>query len=282
MIFQKTFILFIKGMAMGISDLVPGISGGTIALLLGVYEKFITSLKSINKKTIFYLFNFQFFEISKQLNFQFLFPLVLGILSSIFLFSSLISYLIKNYEILIFTFFFGLIFFSSLRIISNLKPSSFYDFLSIIIGFLVGSLLLFLNSLNLSDSLFSTFISGFFAISAMLLPGISGSYILVILDKYQFMLDSISSFNIPNLSIFSLGAIFGILSFSRLIYWILNNYYKISVLFLSGLMLGALIKVWPWRIDQQLVFPFGEYYELILSGLFFIISGILSIYFKSK
>ena len=116
-------ILFLKGMAMGISDLIPGISGGTIALLLGIYKDFISSLKSINYKSFIYLIKLDFKKLNNQLNLFFLLPVFFGILSSIFIFSSLISFLLLDYKVLLFSFFFGLIFFSSIRLISSLKPS---------------------------------------------------------------------------------------------------------------------------------------------------------------
>ena len=125
MLFSKRFILLLKGMAMGFSDLIPGISGGTIALLLGIYEKFIKSLKSINHSTLIYLLRLDFKKLNAQLNFNFILPVFVGILISIFLFSSLISYLLINHKILLFSFFFGLIFFSSLKLIASLKPNSF-------------------------------------------------------------------------------------------------------------------------------------------------------------
>ena len=116
-------ILFLKGMAMGISDLIPGISGGTIALLLGIYKDFISSLKSINYKSFIYLVRLDFKKLNNQLNLCFLLPVFFGILSSIFIFSSLISFLLLDYKVLLFSFFFGLIFFSSIRLISILKPT---------------------------------------------------------------------------------------------------------------------------------------------------------------
>ena len=232
---------------MGISDLIPGISGGTIALLLGIYKDFISSLKSINYKSFIYLIRLDFKKLNNQLNLCFLLPVFFGILSSIFIFSSLISFLLLDYKVLLFSFFFGLIFFSSIRLISSLKPTSTLDFFTVFVGLVIGLSFFFVSSLSTSNSIFSIFLAGFIAISAMLLPGISGSYILLILGKYEFMLDSISSFNWINILIFSLGAISGILSFSKMIHYLLKNYYRSTIFFLSGLMMGALNKVWPWK-----------------------------------
>ena len=272
-------ILFLKGMAMGISDLIPGISGGTIALLLGIYKDFISSLKSINYKSFIYLIRLDFKKLNNQLNLCFLLPVFFGILSSIFIFSSLISFLLLDYKILLFSFFFGLIFFSSIRLISSLKPSSTLDFITVFIGVVIGLSFFFVSSLSTSNSIFSIFLAGFIAISAMLLPGISGSYILLILGKYEFMLDSISSFNWINILIFSFGAISGILSFSKMIHYLLKNYYRSTIFFLSGLMMGALNKVWPWQLDNKIVLPEGD---ILMPFIVFIISGIISYNLKSE
>lgn len=272
-------ILFLKGMAMGISDLIPGISGGTIALLLGIYKDFISSLKSINYKSFIYLIRLDFKKLNNQLNLCFLLPVFFGILSSIFIFSSLISFLLLDYKVLLFSFFFGLIFFSSIRLISSLKPTSTLDFFTVFVGLVIGLSFFFVSSLSTSNSIFSIFLAGFIAISAMLLPGISGSYILLILGKYEFMLDSISSFNWINILIFSLGAIAGILSFSKMIHYLLKNYYRSTIFFLSGLMMGALNKVWPWQLDNKIVLPEGD---ILMSFIIFIISGIISYNLKSE
>lgn len=272
-------ILFLKGMAMGISDLIPGISGGTIALLLGIYKDFISSLKSINYKSFIYLVRLDFKKLNNQLNLCFLLPVFFGILSSIFIFSSLISFLLLDYKVLLFSFFFGLIFFSSIRLISSLKPTSTLDFFTVFVGLVIGLSFFFVSSLSTSNSIFSIFLAGFIAISAMLLPGISGSYILLILGKYEFMLDSISSFNWINILIFSLGAITGILSFSKMIHYLLKNYYRSTIFFLSGLMMGALNKVWPWQLDNKIVLPEGD---ILIPFIIFIISGIISYNLKSE
>ena len=272
-------ILFLKGMAMGISDLIPGISGGTIALLLGIYKDFISSLKSINYKSFIYLVRLDFKKLNNQLNLCFLLPVFFGILSSIFIFSSLISFLLLDYKVLLFSFFFGLIFFSSIRLISSLKPTSTLDFFTVFVGLVIGLSFFFVSSLSTSNSIFSIFLAGFIAISAMLLPGISGSYILLILGKYEFMLDSISSFNWINILIFSLGAITGILFFSKMIHYLLKNYYRSTIFFLSGLMMGALNKVWPWQLDNKIVLPEGD---ILIPLIIFIISGIISYNLKSE
>lgn len=288
MIIKNHLLLFLKGIAMGVSDLIPGISGGTVALLLGIYKNLIKSLKSINKKTLFYFLTLNYNRLSHQLNFKFLIPVFFGIMTSIIFFSKIISFLITDHKILLFSFFFGLIFFSSLKIIYDLKPKSSKSYLIIILGFSFGFFISLINPINTSDSFLSIFLSGFIAISAMLLPGISGSYILLIIGKYEFMLESISNLYLENILIFSIGALLGILSFSKIIYWLLNKYYNTTIFFLSGLMLGALNKVWPWTYNDEIFFPI-EYYTVtgennlfIYCLLIFIFTGFIAYNIKSK
>ncbi|PDH50523.1 MAG: DUF368 domain-containing protein [Rhodothermaeota bacterium MED-G16] len=288
MIIKNHLLLFLKGIAMGVSDLIPGISGGTVALLLGIYKNLIKSLKSINKKTLFYFLTLNYNRLSHQLNFKFLIPVFFGIMTSIIFFSKIISFLITDHKILLFSFFFGLIFFSSLKIIYDLKPKSLKNYLIIILGFSFGFFISLINPINTSDSFLSIFLSGFIAISAMLLPGISGSYILLMIGKYEFMLESISNLYLENILIFSIGALLGILSFSKIIYWLLNKYYNTTIFFLSGLMLGALNKVWPWTYNDEIFFPI-EYYTVtgennlfIYCLLIFIFTGFIAYNIKSK
>ena len=288
MIIKNHLLLFLKGIAMGVSDLIPGISGGTVALLLGIYKNLIKSLKSINKKTLFYFLTLNYNRLSHQLNFKFLIPVFFGIMTSIIFFSKIISFLITDHKILLFSFFFGLIFFSSLKIIYDLKPKSSKSYLIIILGFSFGFFISLINPINTSDSFLSIFLSGFIAISAMLLPGISGSYILLMIGKYEFMLESISNLYLENILIFSIGALLGILSFSKIIYWLLNKYYNTTIFFLSGLMLGALNKVWPWTYNDEIFFPM-EYYTVtgennlfIYCLLIFIFTGFIAYNIKSK
>ena len=288
MIIKNHLLLFLKGIAMGVSDLIPGISGGTVALLLGIYKNLIKSLKSINKKTLFYFLTLNYNRLSHQLNFKFLIPVFFGIITSIIFFSKIISFLITGHKILLFSFFFGLIFFSSLKIIYDLNPKSLKSYLIIILGFSFGFFISLINPINTSDSFLSIFLSGFIAISAMLLPGISGSYILLMIGKYEFMLESISNLYLENILIFSIGALLGILSFSKIIYWLLNKYYNTTIFFLSGLMLGALNKVWPWTYNDEIFFPM-EYYTVtgennlfIYCLLIFIFTGFIAYNIKSK
>lgn len=271
---------------MGVADLIPGISGGTVALLLGIYSDFINSVKSFNTNSIVYIINLDFKKLSNQINLPFLVPVILGIISSIFSFSFLVSYLLEFYRELIFSFFFGLILFSAIKIIFNLRPSSNFDFLQIFLGIIFGFSISFIDPLGIGESYYSIFFSGIIAITAMLLPGISGSYILLILGKYDLIINSLSNFDYGIILVFASGAGIGILLFSRIISMLLSQYYRRTILFLSGLMLGALNKLWPWQMDNENYLPYN--YSKVLgldnfleySILLFIISFLISFLIK--
>ncbi|MFL2990836.1 MAG: DUF368 domain-containing protein [Cytophagales bacterium] len=283
---KNSFNNYLKGLAMGVADLIPGISGGTVALLLGIYSDFINSVKSFNTNSIVYIINLDFKKLSNQINLPFLVPVILGIISSIISFSFLVSYLLEFYRELIFSFFFGLILFSAIKIIFNLRPSSNFDFLQIFLGIIFGFSISFIDPLGIGESYYSIFFSGIIAITAMLLPGISGSYILLILGKYDLIINSLSNFDYGIILVFASGAGIGILLFSRIISMLLSQYYRRTILFLSGLMLGALNKLWPWQMDNENYLPYN--YSKVLgldnfleySILLFIISFLISFLIK--
>ena len=277
---------YLKGIAMGIADLIPGISGGTIALLLGIYSDFISSLRSINFDSILYIINLDFKKLSHQINLPFLIPVIFGVFTAIISFSFLISYLLEFYREAIFSFFFGLILFSASKIIFNLSPSSNVDFLQIFLGIICGFAISLMDPIGTGENFLSIFFSGLIAITAMLLPGISGSYILLILGKYDLIINSLSNFEYKIIIVFASGAVLGILLFSRIISMLLRLYFRRTILFLSGLMLGALNKLWPWQIDNELYMPHkysnvsGLDNFLEFSILLFLISFLISLLLK--
>ncbi len=286
--YLKTFKLFFNGIFMGLADLIPGISGGTIALILGIYKEFISSLKSINFQSLKFLFTLNFEELNQQINLKFLIPIFFGIVCAIFTFSSLISFLLSDFRVLVFSFFFSLILFSSIKLIINQKPYELYKFIIVIIGISFGYSISLINPLSIPNNYISIYLSGCIAILAMLIPGISGSYILLLLGKYEYILESIKILKFDIISTFFLGTVTGIFLFSKIIDWLLSKYYSLSILFLSGLMLGALNKVWPWRFKEFSYLPkhytnvSGDENYFIISILMFLIIGILSYNLKLK
>ena len=233
---------------MGAADVIPGVSGGTIAFLTGIYEELINSIKSINLASFKLLFSGKIKEFWKAINGWFLVAVFSGVLISIFSLAKLMQYLLVNHPIAIWSFFFGLILVSIFFILREIKGFKWTYLLSFLIGAGVGAMICLVSPSETSNSLWFIFLCGAIAICAMILPGISGSFILLLLGKYAFMMEAVSSFNITILLIFVVGAVIGILSFSHLLSWLLKKYYNGTLCLLTGLMAGSLIKVWPWKV----------------------------------
>lgn len=242
---------------MGISDLIPGISGGTIALITGVYDDFISSLNNLKIKNIRSIIKSDFFLKFKEFKFDFLIFLALGIISSILIFSKIISNLLINYPQEISSFFFGLILASIPFILKGIKVFSF-NYLPFLIGsILLTSYLLGLNNINGEISFIYIFICGFFCSCAMILPGISGAYILLIFSSYDFILEKLNifltDFNFNDfiwIGVFILGILTGILTFSRFVKYLLHKHKNKTIVSLSGLIIGSLPILIPFEITE--------------------------------
>jgi putative membrane protein len=243
-------LLMLKGIAMGAADIVPGVSGGTIAFITGIYQELVNSIKSVDVTAFKLLFSLKLNDFWRHINGKFLLTLLVGIAVSIFSFASLITYLLANHPIQVWSFFFGLIIISSMLVVRQIYRWS-YDLLVYFLIAAVGAYFLTnLNPIQLPDGMLYTFLSGAIAICAMILPGISGSFLLLILGKYSFILEAAQTFNIPVLLVFVAGCLVGILSFSRLINWLLDKMHDITIAALAGFMIGSLGKVWPWKIAE--------------------------------
>jgi len=243
---QHIFII-LKGMAMGIAELVPGVSGGTIAFVTGIYEEFIASITNVNMATFQTLRKEGFIAFWKKLNGNFLLALFTGMLISILSFSKIISWLLENHPIPVWSFFFGLVFASVLFVAKAIKKWNFLSVILFIIGTAVAYYITTLPPSANTDSLPFLFFSGALAICAMVLPGISGSFILVLLGSYKTILDAVNDKDFKVIITVALGTIFGILSFARLLKWMFANYKDITLAVLTGFILGSLNKIWPWK-----------------------------------
>ena len=246
-------IILIKGMLMGIADLIPGVSGGTIALITGIYKDLISSLNNINFKNI----SKNLFTNFKSHKFDFLSVLVIGIGLSIILFSNIILFLLENYNNEISSFFFGLIICSIYVLLKKIKSFKIYDiFILIFSSFLIFQLLK-LNSLEQEINLTYVFICGFLCSCAMILPGISGSYILLILGAYQFILKKLNdvftegSDSYLYVVTFILGAILGVITFSRIIKWLFKNFENRTLIVLIGFILGSVLNIVPYKTENN-------------------------------
>ena len=244
----------VKGICMGAADVIPGVSGGTIAFMTGIYEELVGSINSINGEAVKLLFSGKFKAFWKHINGNFLLSLVAGILISILSLAKLMTYLLTNHPIQTWAFFFGLIVASSIFILKGISGWKFKDIVMLILGIIIGVVVCTLTPTQTPDGLWFIFICGAIAICAMILPGISGSFILLILGKYEYMLGTITKITSGDgrlldfavILIFVVGALIGILAFSRFLHWLLARYHRATLLVLAGFIIGSLVKVWPW------------------------------------
>ena len=283
--------LYFKGMAMGVADAFPGISGGTMALILGIYKELISSISVINFSLFKTLKNEGFNEFWRKLNGTFLLILFSGIISSLVVFMNIASFLIDNFPILIWSFFLGLV---SASIYIILKPTDLFNFnktQNILINWflLLSSLYIsyLLTSLpeinNLNENLIFIFFAGLIASCAMILPGVSGSYILVILGLYKTMSKALINLELDKIVIFGFGVILGLTSFSKLVKWGFDKFPNKILIAMTGLIIGSIHKLWPWKSNEINILPtnYSEYNYLIESIVLFII-GFLLIFLLEK
>lgn len=245
--FFKCVTVAFKGACMGAADVIPGVSGGTIAFIMGIYGELLNSIKSINGEAFRLFFSGKFVAFWKHINGTFLASLFAGILISVFSLARLMKYLLEFHPIPLWSFFFGLILASAVYILKGLDKWNVQNIISLLAGVATGAFICLASPGQTPDELWFVFLSGSIAICAMILPGISGSFILLLLGKYEFVMSAVSSLNIPVLLVFALGCAVGIVSFSHFLSWLLKKYYMLTIALLSGFMLGSLLKVWPWK-----------------------------------
>jgi putative membrane protein len=241
------FLLYLKGVAMGSADVVPGVSGGTIAFITGIYETLLKAIRSVDLQALNYLKKFQIKELWNHVNGSFLITLLAGIATSVLTLAKVITHLLSTYPIQVWSFFFGLIVISALIILREIKHWSLGVFVAIVIGTIAAYFITAATPAETPDAPWFLVIAGAVAICAMILPGISGAFILLIFGKYEFILAAIKEFRIVDILMFGLGCIIGLLSFARVVSWLFAKYHNITVGVLSGFMIGSLNKVWPWK-----------------------------------
>lgn len=240
------FGLYVRGMLVGAADVVPGVSGGTMAFILGIYDELIDSIRSIIPflKDFFRLKIGQAF---KDLPWKFLLPLGLGVGTSIVTLASFMEWALEEHPSLIFSVFFGLILASIYVVRNRVSAWTWQVLLTVVLGTVFAYTLVGLTPAETPNDLWFIFLSGAIAICAMILPGISGAFILVLLGKYQFMISALTSLDIPVILVFMAGAATGILTFANVLRWLLDHYHDLTVAGLIGFMLGSLRKIWPWK-----------------------------------
>lgn len=278
-------IIMLKGVAMGAADVVPGVSGGTIAFISGIYEELLESISAVSIKTLQILRRSGIKAAWKQINGNFLLSLLIGIAISVVSLAKTISWLLANEPVLLWSFFFGLVLASIFFIGKQITKWNVLTFIVLIGGSLSAYWITTLQPLvtENSSSLF-LFIAGALAICAMILPGISGAFILVLLGAYKPVLEAVHSRDIDIIIIIGAGAIVGLLTFSRLLKWLFHHYKNLTLAILTGFVLGSLNKIWPWKrivetkviegkeivLKEQSISPFvyGEDNQLLLAIVF--------------
>ncbi|MCI2230139.1 DUF368 domain-containing protein [Polaribacter sp. MSW13] len=241
-------IVGLKGMAMGAADVVPGVSGGTIAFISGIYEELLGSISNV-KLGLFKTLKQEGLKTAwKQINGNFLASLFLGIFISIVSLAKAIKYLLENEPILLWSFFFGLVLASIIYIAKQITKWNFISIIILIMGAFLAYYITTLNPLvSENSSLFFMFIAGAIAICAMILPGISGAFILVLLGAYKPILAAVNDRDFKTIAAVGLGAIIGLLSFSKILKWLFAHYKNYTLAALTGFIIGSLNKIWPWK-----------------------------------
>jgi len=243
-------IISLKGLAMGAADVVPGVSGGTIAFISGIYEELIGTLNNINFSLLKHLKTQGLKSTWKKANGPFLLALLTGVFVSIVSLAKGVEWVLEHHPILLWSFFFGLILASIIYVGKQIKTTAkdFKIFIAMAIGAAVAYLITTLNPSETTDTHLFLFFAGALAICAMILPGISGAFILVIIGAYAPVLQAINSRNLKTILIFGAGAVVGLLSFSKLLKWLFEKYHRLTLAVITGFMIGSLNKIWPWKI----------------------------------
>mgnify|MGYP001270626083 CR=1 FL=1 len=248
-------ILFLKGMAMGIANVIPGVSGGTIALITEIYEDLINSLKSFDRKALKLISLLNFYDFARHTNLYFLLTVFGGSIASVFSIASLFKYLFLHYPILIWAFFFGLILASVYFVGKRIQKWESTSIISLLLGSIIALSFSFITPASENNNLFFIFLCGVIGISGMMLPGLSGSFILILMGNYELlMVTAVTNLEIIQLTVFLLGSIFGLMSFSHIIAWVFKNYKDATLSLLTGFIVGSLSIIWPWkRITDSLI-----------------------------
>lgn len=269
---KKYGLVAIKGACMGASDVIPGVSGGTIAFMTGIYSELIDSIHNIDGIALKLFFTGRFREFWKHINGNFLISLLVGILFSVFSLAKLMTWLLENQPAPTWAFFFGLIVASSIFILKGVHFWKWKDYVCTLAGVVLGAVVCTLSPSTTPDGLWFIFLCGAIAICAMILPGISGSFILLIMGKYDYVLAAVSGLVslgraeevtaglatgsmtwgqcLTVMLVFACGAVIGIVSFSKFLHWLLARRNRETTLVLAGFIIGSLLKVWPWHAES--------------------------------
>lgn len=248
---KSIFIHIIKGAIMGAANVIPGVSGGTMALVMGIYERLINSINHLNFNTLKKIFITRDFKsFAKNTDLFFLISITVGIFVSIFSLSILLEFLFETHKILVLSYFFGLIFASVFFVGKTIKKYSPLSIFLFLIGFLIAGGMVFISPSSSNSSFLFLIISGAIAMFSMILPGLSGSFVLLLLGNYELIICAINDLNFSILVPFGIGALSGIILFAKLLQFIFKKFRNNTISLLTGFIFGSLIVLWPWKLDN--------------------------------
>lgn len=270
--------VFLRGLLMGAADIVPGVSGGTVAFITGIYDTLLSSIRAFDLECVRKLLKLDIAGAWQHVNGSFLLALALGIATSILSLARIISWVLENHPVPLWAFFFGLILASALVLVRQVTRWTATRVLCLLVGVGVAVTIALSPVVNMDWGMTGVFLSGFLAICAMILPGISGSFILVLLGMYGTVLTAVKSLDLGFLVVLAAGAVSGLLCFSRLLHWLLHRAHEATMALLTGFLFGSLAVVWPWK--RVLVWVEGSHGQLkpaqqlpVSPGEFLVVTG---------
>ena len=256
-------LVALRGMGMGAADVVPGVSGGTIAFITGIYEELINSIKSIDLEAARLFFTGRWLSLWKKINGNFLLAVFSGIAVSVLSLARALEYLLEHQPVMIWSFFFGLVLASSYVVSRKITHWEYPKIVALIGGIGIAFYITSVTPTTTTDASWFVVFSGGLASCAMILPGISGSFILLLLGKYSFALHAVNERIILDLLLLGVGAVTGLILFANLLSWLLKKYHDVTIALLVGFMIGSLNKIWPWKETLQTIVVEGEIKPLV-------------------
>ncbi|MEP0984434.1 DUF368 domain-containing protein [Ekhidna sp.] len=290
---MKNLILFLKGVAMGAANVIPGVSGGTVAFITGIYERLINALKNIDLEAVKLLFSGSFRDFALKIDLSFLVILFLGVFVSILSLAKVLEIAFEQYEILTLSFFFGLIIASVIAVSRQIQSVSITVVISFIVGAAIAIGIAFLPPAQPNDSFIYLTLCGVVAVCSMILPGLSGSYILLLMGNYVLVLKAISSLDVNVLIPVALGCFVGLILLSRLLAYLFRKFKDATIAVLSGFVAGSLLIIWPWKATIMEEFAgkekaVGYIWEMpqidlqFAYSIFLIVIGFLLVYWMER
>jgi len=269
--FKAATLLFVKGVCMGSADIIPGVSGGTIALITGIYENLLQAVRSVGSEMVKQLLRCHVKGAMAQVHIRFLLPLFFGISLAIVSLARIMNHLLHHYPVFTWSLFFGLIAASILVVGKKVKGWTGGPILWFLMGIALAYIIVSMIPVQTPEALWFIFVSGLIAICAMILPGLSGAFLLLILGKYEFITGALKNPFLPDnliiILVFVFGCAVGLIAFSRVLNFFLQKYHNVTLAFLTGLMAGSMKKIWPWKEVIETKIIRGKSHDLVVQNI---------------